>query len=283
MMKRMSGWMNDQGAGKGKGAGKSGRGHGVRPAEGGAPSSFWDGQGFREREWLDPWSRCEPCGSSPSADYTELVLIVDKSGSMCGMEDDTIGGINALLAKHRESGVPTLVTVVLFDHHVRVLANRRSIDQVPQLTADSYEPGGCTALLDAVGTSISHMRQVQACQPKGFEAANLIFVITTDGFENSSSHYTYAQVKSMIGAVEEEGWTFMFLGANMDAAQEAARIGIDAQSAASYVCDAAGSAIMFDAVSTATVQMSSAPRRQAREARAAEWKDQIERDHAARG
>lgn len=238
---------------------------------------------FDDKEWLRPWADCEPCSPTPGKDYTELVLIVDKSGSMCGMEDDTIGGINALLKKHREGGVPTLVTLVLFDHEVQVLANRRSIDQVPCLTDASYQPGGCTALLDAVGTSISHMRQVQACQPAGYEAANLVFVITTDGLENASSHYGYSQVKSMIGAVEEEGWTFMFLGANMDAAAEAGRLGIDAQSAASYVCDAGGNAIMYDAVCKATMDMSAAPRRQARAARSAGWKESIEQDFAKRG
>ena len=277
MMKRMRGWMNDQGAGKGKGAGKSGRGHGVRPAEGGAPSSFWDGQGFREREWLDPWSRCEPCGSSPSADYTELVLIVDKSGSMCGMEDDTIGGINALLAKHRESGVPTLVTVVLFDHHVRVLANRRSIDQVPQLTADSYEPGGCTALLDAVGKAIHHIGNVHKYARKEDVPQKTLFVITTDGMENASREYDAEKVRRMIkGQKEKYGWEFLFLGANMDAVDTAARYGIERDRAVRYHSDAQGTSVNFQAVNQAIHAV------RCDEPLTADWKKKIEADYQER-
>ncbi|MDO4502094.1 MAG: vWA domain-containing protein [Coriobacteriia bacterium] len=232
----------------------------------------------------DPWAACPAASPSPAQDYTELVLIVDKSGSMAGMESDTIGGINALLHKHRKGGVPTLVTVVLFDHEAQVLVNRQDIAQAADLTEDDYQPGGCTALLDAVGGAISHVRQVQGYQPAGFQAANLIFVITTDGYENASRTYDYDQVKRLISATEEEGWSYLFLGANIDAAEEAGKIGIGAEYAANYVPDAAGSAVMYEAVCAATADMSAAPRRAARMALAgSSWRDSVDRDHAARG
>jgi uncharacterized protein YegL len=176
---------------------------------------------------------------------TELVFIVDRSGSMAGLESDTIGGLNATLAKNREVDGKCIVSIVLFDNESDVLVDRMPLERVPNLVPSQYEVRGCTALLDAVGDAIRYIEKVQHILPESHRAEHVMFAIITDGQENSSTHRTYDQVKRMICAKQEEGWEFVFLGANIDAAAEAGRIGIRADRASRYVSDGAGSAILY--------------------------------------
>lgn len=212
---------------------------------------------------------------------TELVFIVDRSGSMGGLETDTIGGINATLAKNREAEGEANVSIVLFDNDSEVLVDRKPIAEVANLTDKDYQVRGCTALLDCLGDSMKHTARVQGYMPDEYKAERVIFVITTDGYENASRHYSYDDVKKAIEAHKEEGWEFLFLGANIDAAKEAGRIGISEDYAATFVHDKEGSAVMYDAVASATCEMRS---KKAKAGRLGSlWKRQVEADYEARG
>ena len=213
----------------------------------------------------------------------ELVFIVDRSGSMAGLESDTVGGINGTLERHRQAGGETVVSTVLFDDQMEVLHDRLPIDQVAPLTEKEYWVRGCTALLDAVGSSIKHIARVHGYLPEEYRPEQTIFVITTDGMENASREYDYHRVKEMIAEKTKAGWEFLFLGANIDAAAEAKRMGIDADRAATYVADETGTSVMFSAVCEETVMMRSpASCGGAKRSRSA-WKKTIEKDTAARG
>lgn len=213
---------------------------------------------------------------------TELVFILDRSGSMAGLEADTIGGFNSVLKKNRETEGDAIVSTVLFDHERKVIHDRIPIAEVPDMTAEDYQVRGCTALLDAVGHSIDFTEKIQRYMPEDHKPGSTIFVITTDGLENASKEYSVEQVRTMIERKQEEGWEFLFLGANMDAVGEAGRLGIYADRAATYVCDEVGSTVMFDAVANGVAEMrcasvASAPRV------SGGWKRKIELDHAKRG
>ena len=184
---------------------------------------------------------------------TELVFIVDRSGSMAGLESDTIGGLNATLQKNREVGGTCLVSIVLFDNTSEVLIDRKPIEEVHDLTTRQYQVRGCTALLDAVGDAIRYHDKVQHILPQTHRAENVIFAIITDGLENASRRRTYDEVKRMIEAKQEEGWEFIFLGANIDAAKEAGRLGIHADRASDYMGDSRGSALAYEAMAMAQV------------------------------
>ena len=212
-------------------------------------------------------------------DLTELVFIVDRSGSMGGLESDTIGGINATLAKNRALEGDANVSIVLFDTTVDVIVDRKPIAEVADLTEKDYQVRGCTALLDALGDSIKHIKRVQGYMPDEYKAGRVIFVITTDGLENASSRYSYADIKRTIEARTEEGWEFIFLGANIDAVGEAGRLGIHADRAATYMADSMGNAVMYDAVAEATCSMRSMP---AGMAIGGAWKAKVEKDTAKR-
>ena len=214
-------------------------------------------------------------------DLTELVLIIDRSGSMGGLETDTIGGINAVIAKNKKAGGECVVSTILFDNRTEVLHDRVNLADVAPLTEEDYQVRGCTALLDAVGGAIVHTRRVQGYMPVGHKAGHVIFVITTDGFENASRRYSYAQVKKMITLQQELGWEFMFLGANIDAAAEAVNLGIAADRAVEYVGDSMGTQVMYDSVAAASCAMRSAPASAGRID--GSWRDNIFRDKAARG
>ena len=188
---------------------------------------------------------------------TELVFILDKSGSMAGLESDTVGGYNALLKKNREAEGEALVSTVLFDGTTQVLHDRVSIDQVRPLGDKDYMPGGCTALLDAVGGAIRYHRTVRRILPAELHPQNTLFCITTDGYENASRRYSYKQVKSMIEAAKEDGWEFMFLGANIDVAAEAGKLGIDESCTATFETTAAGCAAAFDELCCASMAVRS--------------------------
>ena len=169
----------------------------------------------------------------------ELVFIVDKSGSMAGLESDTIGGFNSMLNKQKEAkGSEAFVTTVLFDTNYNLIHDRVPLDRVENLTTKEYIAGGNTALLDAVGTTINRLAHVPGIYDNG---RRVLFVIITDGYENSSREFTRDQVKNLITTQKKEhDWEFMFLGANIDAAGEANKIGITQDRAATYSNDTKG-------------------------------------------
>lgn len=186
-----------------------------------------------------------------NAKMTELVFILDRSGSMSGLEDDTIGGFNGMIKKQKDTGEQINITTVLFDDQVDVIHDRFPIDIVQPLTNNEYYVRGCTALLDAVGESIKKVENVQNHLPDDYKAGKVIFVITTDGHENSSKEYNYPTIKRMIESKKEAGWEFLFLGANIDAGKEAERIGISRKRAATYENDSKGVALNYATVGTA--------------------------------
>lgn len=208
---------------------------------------------------------------------TELVFILDKSGSMSGLESDTIGGFNSMLKKQQESGGEVLVTTVLFNHGMETIHDRLKAENIQPLTEKEYMVGGCTALLDAVGKTIEHIRGIHKYIRKEDVPEHTLFVITTDGMENASSYYTAAQVKRMVEAQKEAGWEFLFLGANIDAVATAASFGIAQERAVEFNNDSKGINLNFEGVCKFIKTMSAgAPN-------GAEWKRDIEKDYAARG
>ena len=183
---------------------------------------------------------------------TEIVFILDRSGSMAGLEADTVGGFNAMLAKQKKEAGEAYVSTVLFDDRTEVIHDRLPIAEVPALTEREYYVRGCTGLLDAVGGAIHHIGNIHKYARPEDVPEKTLFVITTDGMENASRRYTYEEVKRMIRHEKEKyGWEFLFLGANIDAAAEARRFGIDASRAATYNCDEEGTALNFEVINKA--------------------------------
>ena len=210
---------------------------------------------------------------------TELVFILDRSGSMSGLETDTIGGFNSMIAKQKKEAGEALVSTVLFDNETEVIHDRVVIADVPNLTDKEYFVRGCTALLDAVGGAIHHIGNVHKYARKEDVPEKTLFIITTDGMENASHHYTYDKVRHMIERQKERcGWEFLFLGANIDAAAEAKRFGIDESMAANYHCDEVGTVLNYEVISEAitSVRTSAAPL-------SADWKKKIDADYKKRG
>ena len=187
---------------------------------------------------------------------TELVFILDRSGSMEGLESDTIGGFNGMLAQHRSEGGDVLVSTVLFDHENEVIHDRVRIADVPALTSKEYYTRGCTALLDAMGGAIHHIKNVHKYARPEDRPARTMFIVTTDGMENSSTRYTADQVRAMVKQQEEAGWAFVFLGANIDAVQVAGGLGIRPEFAAEFACDAAGVRENFASLAAMTCEFS---------------------------
>ena len=208
---------------------------------------------------------------------TELVFILDRSGSMAGLEGDTIGGFIAMLQKQRGEPGEALISTVLFDNKTEVIHDRVPLDRVSALTEKEYFVRGCTALLDAVGGAIHHIGNVHKYAREEDRPEKTLFVITTDGMENASRRYTYDKVRVMIERQREKyGWEFLFLGANIDAAREAARFGIRSDCAADYHADSVGTEVIYEAVSEAVCQVRrSAPL-------AADWKQNIDADFKGR-
>lgn len=186
-----------------------------------------------------------------NTELTELVFILDRSGSMGGLESDTINGFNGMIVRQKAEGKQVNVTTVLFDDEVEIIHDRFSIEIIEPLTTKEYFVRGCTALLDAIGAAIDKIDNVQKHLPKTHKAGKVIFVITTDGLENSSEKYTYEQIRRMISAKKECGWEFLFLGANIDAGKEAEKIGIARNRSVTYENDPEGVAINFKAVGRA--------------------------------
>ena len=209
---------------------------------------------------------------------TEIVFILDRSGSMGGLELDTIGGYNSLIEKQKKEEGEAYISTVLFDDKTEVLHDRISIQNVPPMTDKEYYVRGCTALLDAIGGAIHHIGNVHKYAREEDRPEKTLFVITTDGMENASRRYSYGKVKEMITRQKEKyGWEFLFLGANIDAAKEAARFGIDADRAANYHADTIGTEVIYEAVCETVCDF------RASRPMAAGWKRKIDEDFKKRG
>ena len=208
---------------------------------------------------------------------TEVVFILDRSGSMAGLEKDTIGGFNAMLEKQRRGEGQALISTVLFSNESAVIHDRVDARDVPPLTEKDYFVCGCTALLDAVGGAIHHIGNVHKYAREEDRPERTLFVITTDGMENASRHYDLRRVRAMIERQKARyGWEFLFLGANIDAVDTAARLGIDADRAANFHCDAQGTQLNYEAVSDAVSAMRCAA------PLSADWKERIDSDFQGR-
>ena len=208
---------------------------------------------------------------------TEIVFILDRSGSMAGLVEETIGGINAMIEQQKAEDGQAYVSTVLFSTSSEVLHDRVDVQKVPPMTRRDYLPGGCTALLDAVGDALHPVGNVHKYAREEDRPEHTIFVITTDGRENASHRYTAQQVKQKIERQKEKyGWEFIFLGANIDALDVAEHIGIHADRAANFMADRAGTEATFASVNEAVCQVRScAPMR-------ADWKDAVDADFASR-
>lgn len=183
---------------------------------------------------------------------TEMVFILDRSGSMYGLEKDTIGGFNSMLEKQKNEEGEAFVTTVLFDNEYEIIHDRLRVRDVPEMTDNEYKPRGSTALIDAIGRTIKHIANIHKYQRKEDVPQNTIFVIITDGMENASHIYSSEKVKRMIEHEKEKyGWEFIFLGANIDAVETARHFGIGADRAVKYKSDSQGTALNYEVISDA--------------------------------
>jgi len=204
---------------------------------------------------------------------TELVFILDASGSMYDLVEDTIGGFNGMIEKQRTETGEALVSTVIFNDRSMVVHDRVPVEKVPPMTRREYTPMGCTALLDAVGDAIRHIGNVHKYAREEDVPEHTLFVITTDGMENASRRYTADEVKRLITRQKEKyGWEFLFLGANIDAVETAAHIGIQADRASNYRSDSVGTKLCYMKLNeTVSCMRSNTPL-------AADWKDELEAD-----
>lgn len=216
---------------------------------------------------------------------TEIVFILDRSGSMSGLEADTIGGFNSMIAKQKKEDGEAYVSTVLFDDQCEVLHDRVPMDKVPVMTDEEYYVRGCTALLDAVGGAIHHIANVHKYARDEDRPEKTLFVITTDGMENASKSYSYEKVQAMIKKEQEKyGWEFIFIGANIDAVQEAKRFGIRKERAVNYVHDEMGTEAVYRSVSKAVCAMRMADASCAGSAiDECDWEEDINIDYNRRG
>lgn len=209
---------------------------------------------------------------------TELVFILDRSGSMGGLESDTIGGFNALIKKQKKQDGECFVSTILFDDKSEVVHDRVKLSDVPPMTEKEYFVRGCTALIDALGGAIRHIEDIHKYARPEDVPSNVMFVITTDGLENASHMFTSDEVKRMVERHKEaDGWEFLFIGANIDAVQTAGHIGIAADRAVDYRADAAGTAVVYEAVAEAACAL-----RKSRPV-SASWGRKIREDYEKRG
>lgn len=208
---------------------------------------------------------------------TEMVFILDKSGSMQGLESDTIGGFNSMIERQKQQDGEALVSTVLFSNDSKVIHDRVDIREIEPLTDQQYYVEGCTALIDAIGEAIHHIGNVHKYARAEDVPEHTIFVITTDGMENASHKYSSEQVKTMVKRQKEKyGWEFLFLGANIDAVETAAHFGIMEDRAVTFHNDAKGQLLNYEVVSkTMSAFRACAPVGR-------EWKDEIEKDYKLR-
>ena len=208
---------------------------------------------------------------------TEIVFILDRSGSMAGLVQDTIGGFNAMIEKQKAEPGEALISTVLFDNESVVIHDRLDVQKIEPMTQKEYCVGGCTALLDAIGGAIHHIGNVHKYARDEDRPEKTLFVITTDGMENASHKYTYSRVKEMIERQKRRyDWEFIFLGANIDAAKEAARFGIHADHAANYHADQRGTREIYEAMNKAVSNVRS------NRPMSADWKRNVDRDFESR-
>ena len=208
---------------------------------------------------------------------TELVFILDKSGSMAGLEKTNIGGFKAMIEKQKKEDGTCYVSTVLFSDESQMLHDRLPLEQVPQMTDRDYEVCGCTALLDAIGDCIRHIENIHKYARAEDLPAHTLFVITTDGQENASHRYTGEKIKKMIGRQKEKyGWEFLFIGANIDAVATASRYGIEKDRAVNYLADEKGTRTLFRAVGNAVCSIRN------KSSLGADWQREIKEDFCSR-
>lgn len=208
---------------------------------------------------------------------TELIFILDRSGSMRGLEADTIGGYNSMLEKQKKEDGEVLVSTILFDHESNVIHDRVSLQDISPITEKDYFVRGCTALFDAIGGAIHHIRNVHKYSRKKDLPEKTLFIITTDGMENASKYYSCSKVKKMLKKQKEKhGWEFLFLGANMDAVQVAGSFGIGAERTVNFHNDSKGTSLNYQVLgeTVASYRQCSAIN--------PTWKEQIEKDYQTR-
>lgn len=208
---------------------------------------------------------------------TEIIFILDRSGSMQGLEKDTIGGFNSLIEKQKKIEGDALISTVLFANESKVIHDRVDVKDVKPMTENNYITGGCTALLDAIGNAIHHISNIHKYARKEDVPEHTLFVITTDGMENASRTYTYPKVKKLIeNQKEKHGWEFMFLGANIDAVNVASYMGIDENRAVNFNCDSEGTDLNYEVLNDAIGVL--------RECSyvSADWKKRIDKDFKKR-
>lgn len=208
---------------------------------------------------------------------TEIVFILDRSGSMSGLESDTIGGFNSMIEKQKNAEGEALISTVLFDNTSEVIHDRVSVQSIKPMTRDDYTVRGCTALLDAIGGAIHHIGNVHKYARDEDVPEHTLFVITTDGMENASRRYDSEKVKKMIERQKEKyGWEFLFLGANIDAVETARHFGISEDRAVNYHSDSEGTQLNYEVLSEAICSVRcSAPLD-------ANWKKRIDEDYESR-
>lgn len=213
---------------------------------------------------------------------TEIIFILDRSGSMRGLEADTIGGYNSLVEKQKKEEGEAIISTVLFDDKQNVIHDRVELNKMKSITEKEYYVGGCTALLDAVGGAIHHIKNVHKYAREEDRPEKTLFIITTDGMENSSRRYTYDEVKKMVEYQKEKyGWEFLFLGANIDAIEVAGRFGINEDHAVRYECDEAGTVINYKALNRAVSRVRASTACPSM-ALGKDWKKEIEKDYKKR-
>ena len=210
-------------------------------------------------------------------DLTELVFILDKSGSMHGLEADPIGGFNSLIEKQKKEDGRALVTTILFDDKSEMIHDRVDLQYIRSMTNEQYVTGGTTALLDAVGGAVNHIRKIHKYIRPEDVPAKTLFIITTDGMENASRIYSSNKVKKMIERQKNRyGWEFLFIGANIDSVETAKHFGINSDRSVNYHADGQGTAVVFDAVSKTVCNF-----RKSRPL-SSSWSDEIDKDYESR-
>ena len=208
---------------------------------------------------------------------TEMVFILDRSGSMAGLESDTIGGFNAMIEKQKKQDGLCWVSTILFANESSVVHDRVRLEEVRPMTGDDYTVGGCTALIDAIGDAIRHISNVHKYARAEDVPAHTVFVITTDGMENASRKYRADEVRSKIKRMQEEkGWEFLFIGANIDAVETASRFGIAKDRAVNYHADKKGTRVVYECVGKALGSL------RANAPMSAKWSEEIAEDYASR-